>query len=71
MPGVVAVVTGRDLAQWTTPMTVAPPIEGLRPVQIETYAQPHFLSTADEAPILGQMRDASLRIAKGYNARDF
>jgi aerobic carbon-monoxide dehydrogenase large subunit len=36
MPGVVAVVTGRDLAQWTTPMSVAPPIEGLRPVEIET-----------------------------------
>jgi len=36
MPGVVAVVTGRDLAQWTTPMRVAPPIEGLMPVEIET-----------------------------------
>jgi carbon-monoxide dehydrogenase large subunit len=36
MPGVVAVVTGRDLAQWTTPMTVAPPIDGLRPVEIAT-----------------------------------
>jgi carbon-monoxide dehydrogenase large subunit len=36
MPGVVAVVTGRDLAQWTTPMRMAPPIEGLVPVEIET-----------------------------------
>lgn len=37
-----------------------------RAVQIENYAQPHFLSAADEAPILGQMRDASYRIARGY-----
>lgn len=34
--GVVAVVTGRDLAQWTTPLRMAPPIEGLVPVEIET-----------------------------------
>jgi aerobic carbon-monoxide dehydrogenase large subunit len=36
MPGVLAVVTGRDLAQWTTPLTVAPPIEGLVPVEVQT-----------------------------------
>lgn len=36
LPGVIAVVTGRDLAQWTRPMRVAPPIEGLCPVEIET-----------------------------------
>ncbi|CAB3807233.1 xanthine dehydrogenase family protein molybdopterin-binding subunit [Paraburkholderia fynbosensis] len=36
MPGVVTVVTGRDLAQWTRPLRVAPPIEGLMPVEIET-----------------------------------
>ncbi|MEA3115721.1 MAG: aerobic carbon-monoxide dehydrogenase large subunit [Caballeronia sp.] len=36
MPGVVTVVTGRELAQWTTPMRVAPPIEGLVPVEIAT-----------------------------------
>jgi carbon-monoxide dehydrogenase large subunit len=36
IPGVIAVVTGRDLAQWTRPMRVAPPIEGLCPVEIET-----------------------------------
>src|SRR5258708_37130378 len=33
MPGVVTVVTGRELAQWTTPMRVAAPIEGLLPVE--------------------------------------
>ncbi|HTI17227.1 MAG TPA: xanthine dehydrogenase family protein molybdopterin-binding subunit [Trinickia sp.] len=36
MPGVVAVVTGRDLAQWTTTLSVAPPIEGLYPVEVAT-----------------------------------
>jgi aerobic carbon-monoxide dehydrogenase large subunit len=34
--GVVAVVTGRDLAEWTTPMRVAAPIEGLHPVEATT-----------------------------------
>jgi aerobic carbon-monoxide dehydrogenase large subunit len=34
--GVVAVVTGRELAEWTTPYKMAPPIEGLRPVEFST-----------------------------------
>jgi poly-gamma-glutamate capsule biosynthesis protein CapA/YwtB (metallophosphatase superfamily) len=42
-----------------------------RAVQIENYAQPHFLSAAAEAPIIGQMRDSSLRIARGYKASDY
>jgi poly-gamma-glutamate synthesis protein (capsule biosynthesis protein) len=37
-----------------------------RAVQIENYAQPHFLSAADERPILQQMYDASLQIKHGY-----
>ena len=36
MPGVVAVVTGRDLQQWTKPLRIAPAIEGLVAVEIET-----------------------------------
>ncbi|HEX3637293.1 MAG TPA: xanthine dehydrogenase family protein molybdopterin-binding subunit [Paraburkholderia sp.] len=36
MPGVVTVVTGRELAQWTTSMRVAPPIDGLLPVEFAT-----------------------------------
>ncbi len=36
MPGVVTVVTGRDLAQWTTTLQMAPPIEGLRPTEMTT-----------------------------------
>jgi carbon-monoxide dehydrogenase large subunit len=36
MPGVVTVVTGHELVQWTTPMRVAPPVEGLVPVEIAT-----------------------------------
>ena len=34
--GVVAVVGGRELAEWTTPSRMAPPIEGLRPVEFST-----------------------------------
>ena len=36
LPGVVAVVTGHDLAQWTQPLRLAPPIEGLHPVTIDS-----------------------------------
>jgi carbon-monoxide dehydrogenase large subunit len=36
MPGVVAVVTGHDLAQWTGKLRLAPPIEGLQPVSMDT-----------------------------------
>jgi carbon-monoxide dehydrogenase large subunit len=35
-PGVVAVVTGQELAEWTTPYKVAPPIDGLQPVEFAT-----------------------------------
>jgi carbon-monoxide dehydrogenase large subunit len=34
--GVVAIVTGRELAEWTTPLRMAPPIQGLRPVEFST-----------------------------------
>ncbi|MBI3514873.1 MAG: xanthine dehydrogenase family protein molybdopterin-binding subunit, partial [Proteobacteria bacterium] len=33
-PGVVAVVTGAELGQWTTTLRMAPPIEGLRPMEM-------------------------------------
>jgi aerobic carbon-monoxide dehydrogenase large subunit len=36
IPGVVAVVTGRDVAQWTTTLQMAPPIEGLQPTEMTT-----------------------------------
>jgi carbon-monoxide dehydrogenase large subunit len=36
LKGVVAVYTGKDLAQWTTPLRMAPPIEGLHPVEMTT-----------------------------------
>jgi aerobic carbon-monoxide dehydrogenase large subunit len=35
-PGVVAIFTGGDLAQWTLPLRMAPPIEGLLPVEMAT-----------------------------------
>jgi poly-gamma-glutamate capsule biosynthesis protein CapA/YwtB (metallophosphatase superfamily) len=37
-----------------------------RPVVIDDYAQPHFLSAKREAVILARMRAASLLIEKGY-----
>jgi carbon-monoxide dehydrogenase large subunit len=36
LPGVVGVFTGRDLAAWTKPLRLAPPIEGLHPVELTT-----------------------------------
>ncbi len=36
MPGIVAVFTGRDLAEWTTRLRMAPPIDGLQPVEMDT-----------------------------------
>jgi aerobic carbon-monoxide dehydrogenase large subunit len=33
-PGVAGVVTGREVAAWTTPLRMAPPIEGLNPVEM-------------------------------------
>ncbi len=34
--GVIAVYTGKDFAQWTLPLRMAPPIEGLLPVEMTT-----------------------------------
>jgi aerobic carbon-monoxide dehydrogenase large subunit len=34
--GVVRIVTGRDVAEWTTSLRMAPPIEGLHPVEMTT-----------------------------------
>jgi aerobic carbon-monoxide dehydrogenase large subunit len=36
MPGVVAVYTGKDIAAWTTRHRMAPPIEGLQAVEMDT-----------------------------------
>jgi len=36
VPGVVAVFTGPDLAAWTTRHRMAPPIDGLQPVEMDT-----------------------------------
>src|SRR5213593_930141 len=35
-PGIVAVLTGHDLARLTAPLRIAPPIEGLRPMEMPT-----------------------------------
>jgi len=36
MPGVVAIFTGKDVAAWTTRHRMAPPIEGLQAVEMDT-----------------------------------
>lgn len=36
MPGVVTIVTGAELAEWTTTLKMAPPIKGLQPMEMET-----------------------------------
>jgi carbon-monoxide dehydrogenase large subunit len=36
MPGVVTIVTGRELAEWTGKLRMAPPIPGLHPVEMTT-----------------------------------
>ncbi|MCF8565050.1 xanthine dehydrogenase family protein molybdopterin-binding subunit [Alicyclobacillus tolerans] len=36
VPGVVFVATGKDLAQWTAPARMAPPIEGLQAMEMTT-----------------------------------
>ena len=36
MPGVVAIVAGQDLAQWTTRQRMAPPIVGLQAMEMDT-----------------------------------
>jgi carbon-monoxide dehydrogenase large subunit len=36
VPGVVTVVTGKDLAKWTNTARISPPIEGLQPMEMTT-----------------------------------
>ena len=36
LPGVIGIFTGRDLAEWTAPLRLDPPIEGLHPVEMTT-----------------------------------
>jgi aerobic carbon-monoxide dehydrogenase large subunit len=43
-PGVIAVVGGAEVNQWTLPLRMAPPIEGLHPVEVQT------LPTTDLSP---------------------
>ena len=36
IPGVIGVFTGKDLAQWTTKLRMAPDIEGVKPIEMTT-----------------------------------
>lgn len=36
MPGVIGIFTGKDLAEWTTSLRMAPSIEGVKPVEMTT-----------------------------------
>jgi carbon-monoxide dehydrogenase large subunit len=70
-PGVVAIYTGKDLAQWTLPLRMAPPIEGLLPVELTTLPIDQVRFHGDPvACVIAQSRylaeDAAERVAVDY-----
>jgi len=69
--GVVAVYTGKDLAQWTLPLRMAPPIDGLLPVELTTLPIDKVRFHGDPvACVIAQSRylaeDAAERVAVDY-----
>ncbi len=73
MPGVAAVVTGHDLAGWTTPLRMAPPIEGLHPMTMEAFptAKVRFdgdLVACVVAATTTQAEDAAEQVLVEYDA---
>ena len=66
-PGIVAVLTGADLARMTTPLRIAPPIEGLRPMEMATLPTDKARFVGDPiACVVGedryQVEDACARV---------
>jgi aerobic carbon-monoxide dehydrogenase large subunit len=51
VPGVVAVVTAAEVNQWTAPLRMAPPIEGLQPLEFATLPSDKVDSTATRWPV--------------------
>lgn len=71
MPGVVAVVTGKDAAAWTTRHRMAPAIEGLQPVEMDTLPVDKVRFQGDPvACVIAQDRytaeDAAEQVAVNY-----
>jgi aerobic carbon-monoxide dehydrogenase large subunit len=57
-PGIVAVLTGADLAALTTPLRIAPPIEGLLPMEMTTLPADKVRFAGDlVACVIGEQRD--------------
>jgi aerobic carbon-monoxide dehydrogenase large subunit len=72
MPGVIAVVTGKDVAAWTTRHRMAPPIEGLQPVEMDTLPIDKVRFQGDPvACVIAQDRyvaeDAAEQVAVDYD----
>jgi len=57
-PGVVAVLTGHDLARVTVPLRIAPPIDGLLPMEMSTLPVDRVRFVGDlVACVIGEQRD--------------
>src|SRR4029453_5830043 len=58
LPGIVAVLTGADLARLTAPLKIAPPIAGLRPMEMQTLPVDKVRFAGDlVACVIGEQRD--------------
>src|SRR5678815_4532676 len=58
LPGIVAVLTGADLARLTVPLKIAPPIEGLLPMEMQTLPVDKVRFAGDlVACVIGEQRD--------------
>lgn len=73
MPGIVAIVTGRDLAAWTHPLRMAPAIDGLQPVIVETFPTDKVRFNGDlvacvVAETAMQAEDAAEHVLVDYHA---
>lgn len=73
MPGVECIATGADFARWTKPLRMAPPIEGLKPVLIETMPTDKVRFDGDPVACVvavgrWQAEDAAERIVVSYEA---
>jgi carbon-monoxide dehydrogenase large subunit len=70
-PGIAAVLTGHDLARATAPLRIAPPIEGLRPMEMPTLPTDKVRFVGDlVACVIGedryQVEDACALVAVEY-----
>jgi aerobic carbon-monoxide dehydrogenase large subunit len=71
LPGVVAVFTGQDLALWTARHRMAPPIDGLQPVEMDTLPIAKVRFHGDPVAVVIAIdryvaEDAAERVAADY-----